>query len=214
LIKAILWDNDGVLVDTEPLYFRATREILARVGVELTQELYVEHILRDSHGAWHLATERGVPPEEIDRLRDERNARYEQLLHQGNTAIDGAQETLANLHGKFKMGIVTSSKPDHFEIIHQSTGLLRYFDFVVTSLYYTHYKPHPEPYLVGLERIGCTRDECVVIEDSPRGLAAANAAGIRCLVIPSGLAAKEDFVGAHMVLNTITDITPELLRSI
>lgn len=214
MIKAILWDNDGVLVDTEGLYFRATREILARVGVELTQELYVEHILRDSHGVWHLATERGVPPEEIDRMRDERNVRYGQLLRQGNTAIDGAQETLANLHGKFKMGIVTSSRPDHFEVIHQPTGLLRYFDFVVTSLEFTHYKPHPEPYLVGLERIGHSKDECVVIEDSPRGLIAANTAGIRCLVIPNGLAAEEDFSGAYMVLNAITDVTPELLRSI
>jgi HAD superfamily hydrolase (TIGR01509 family) len=214
LIKAILWDNDGVLVDTEPLYFRATREILARVGVELTQELYVEHILRDSQGAWHLAAERGVSPEEIDRMRDERNARYEQLLRRGNTVIDGAQETLANLHGKFVMGIVTSSRPDHFEIIHQSTGLLGYFDFVVTSLCYTHYKPHPEPYLVGLERTGCTRDECIVIEDSPRGLAAANAASMRCLVIPTELTQGDDFAGAYMVLNDVTEVTPELLKSI
>jgi HAD superfamily hydrolase (TIGR01509 family) len=112
------------------------------------------------------------------------------------------------------MGIVTSSRPEHFEIIHQSTGLLQYFDFVVTSLEFTHYKPHPEPYLVGLERIGHTKDECIVIEDSPRGLMAASAAGIRCLVIPNGLAAKEDFSGATMVLNAVTDVTPELLRSI
>jgi HAD superfamily hydrolase (TIGR01509 family) len=214
MIKAILWDNDGVLVDTEGLYFRATREILARVGVDLTQELYAEYLLKQGKGAWHLAVERGVPPDEIDRMRDERDTRYEQLLRQDNTVIAGAQETLANLHGKFVMGIVTSSRPEHFEIIHQSTGLLQYFDFVVTSHEFTHYKPHPEPYLVGLERIGHTRDECVVIEDSPRGLIAANAAGIRCLVIPNGLVAEEDFSGATMVLNAVTDVTPELLRSI
>jgi HAD superfamily hydrolase (TIGR01509 family) len=214
MIKAILWDNDGVLVDTEPLYFRATREILARVGVELTQELYAEYLLKQGKGAWHLAEERGVPPAEIDRLRDERNARYEQLLHQGNTAIGGAEETLANLHGKFTMGIVTSSRPDHFEIIHRSTGLLKYFDFVITSLHYTNYKPHPEPYLVGLARAGCGKDECIVIEDSPRGLMAANAAGIRCLVIPNALATREDFSRAYLVLNTITGVTPELLNNI
>jgi HAD superfamily hydrolase (TIGR01509 family) len=214
MIKAILWDNDGVLVDTEGLYFRATREILARVGVDLTQALYAEYLLKQGKGAWHLAAERGVPPDEIDQMRDERDARYEQLFHQGNTVIAGVEETLANLHGKFEMGIVTSSMPEHFEIIHQSTGLLQYFDFVVTSLEFTHYKPHPEPYLVGLERIGHSKNECVVIEDSPRGLIAANAAGIRCLVIPNGLAAEEDFSGAYKVLNAITDVTPELLRNI
>lgn len=214
MIKAILWDNDGVLVDTEYLYFHATRGILAKVGVELTKELYVEHMLRQSNGAWHLAAEKGVPPAEIDRLRDERNALYTQFLHEGVTVIEGAEETLADLHGKFAMGIVTSSRPEHFDTIHQSTGLLRYFDFVVTSLHYTHYKPHPEPYLVGLERTGCSRDECIVVEDSPRGLAAANTAGLRCLVIPTELSQEDDFSGAYMVLNTITDVTPELLKSI
>jgi len=203
-----------VLVDTEPLHFRATREILARVGVDLTQELFAMYLLKQGKGAWHLAVERGVPPDEIDRMRDERNSLYEQLLRQRSVIIDGVEETLANLYGKFKMGIVTSSRPEHFAIIHQSTGILRYFDFFVTSLEFTHYKPHPEPYLVGLERIGHSKDECVVIEDSPRGLAAANAAGIRCLVIPNGMAAEQGFSGAYKVLNGITDVTPELLRNI
>jgi HAD superfamily hydrolase (TIGR01509 family) len=214
MIKAILWDNDGVLVDTEPLYFRATREILARVGVELTQELYVEHILKHSNGAWHLAAEKGISSAEIDRLRDERNTLYTQFLHAGVTVIEGAEETLANLRGKFTMGIVTSSNPAHFEVIHRSTDLLQYFDFVVTSLYYTHYKPHPEPYLVGLERAGCYKDECIVVEDSPRGLAAAIAASLRCLVIPTELTRGDNFPGAYAVLNTIAEVTPELLRSL
>jgi HAD superfamily hydrolase (TIGR01509 family) len=214
MIKAILWDNDGVLVDTEPLFFRATREVLARVGVDLTRELYAEHLLKQGKGAWHLAAEKGVSPGEIDRMREERNGIYEQLLRQGNTVIDGAEEALANSYGKFTMGIVTSSDPEHLEIIHQSTGLLKYFDFVITSLYFTNYKPHPEPYLVGFERTGCSKDECIVVEDSPRGLMAANAAGIRCLAIPNSLAAETDFAGAWMVLNDITEVTPELLRSI
>ena len=136
------------------------------------------------------------------------------MLRQGDTVIDGAEETLANLYGRFTMGIVTGSNPEHFEITHQSTGLLKYFDFVITSLYFTNYKPHPEPYLVGFERTGCSKDECVVVEDSPRGLIAAKAAGIRCLVIPNSLAAGTDFAGAEMVLNDITEVTPELLRSI
>ena len=213
MIKAILWDNDGVLVDTEGLYFRATRETLSRVGVDLTKEMFAEYSLKHGRSVWHLATDKGSSPDEVKHLRGERNSLYEQLLHQGDTLIDGVEETLANLHGKFLMGIVTSSRPEHFEIIHQDTGVLKYFDFVITSLYYTNFKPDPEPYLVGLERTGCSTDECVVIEDSARGLTAANAAGIRCLVIPNGLAPIEDFAAAHLILNDITDVTPELLQS-
>lgn len=213
MIKAILWDNDGVLVNTEQQYFRATREILAQVGVDLTRELYIELFLKWARGAWHLAEEKGVPSAEIDHLREARDALYARFLRETNAAIDGAEETLANLYRKFTMGIVTSSRPEHFDVIHQTTGFLKYFDFVITSAHYTNYKPHPEPYLVGLERAGCRKDECIVIEDSPRGLAAASAAGLRCLVIPTELTRGSDFSTAHMVLDNIAEVTPELLRS-
>ena len=214
MIKAILWDNDGVLVDTEGLYFQATREILSRVGVDLTEEMFAEYLLKHGRSVWHLAADKGASSDKVKRMREERNSLYEQLLRQGNTLIDGVEETLANLHGKFVMGIVTSSRPEHFEVIHQRTALLKYFDFVITSLYYTNFKPDPEPYLVGLERTGFEKDECVVIEDSARGLIAANAAGIRCLVIPNDLAPIEDFAAAHLILNDITDVTPELLENL
>jgi len=213
MIKTILWDNDGVLVNTEPLYFQAYRETLATVGVDLTRELYIEYLLRQGEGAWHLAVENGTPPEAIAGLRTERDALYADLLRRQQTTIAGAEETLERLHGTFAMGIVTSSDPEHFEIIHRSTGFLKYVDFVITSRCFTHYKPHPEPYLVGLERAGCSADECIVIEDSPRGLAAATAAGIRCLIVPHDLTREDDFPNATRVLDAVTDVTPELLGS-
>ncbi len=213
MIKAILWDNDGVLVDTERLYFRATRQILAQVGVDLTQELYVELFLNQAKGAWHLAAERGVTRTEIERLRDERNELYSEFLREEQTVIDGAEETLAKLHGKFVMGIVTSSRRDHFEIIHQSTNLLQYFDFVLTGDAYTKFKPDPEPYLMAVEKTGLGKHECLVVEDSRRGLAAAKSAGIECWVIHSELTARVDFSGADKVLNDITEVALELLQS-
>ena len=69
MVKAILWDNDGVLVDTEHLYFAATQHVLASAGISLTQEQYIELFLMQGKGAWHLAEERGVPSVDIDRLR-------------------------------------------------------------------------------------------------------------------------------------------------
>ena len=213
MIKAILWDNDGVLVDTEGLYFRATREILTRVGVDLTQEMFVEYLLKKGKRVWHLAVEKGASPTEVDRMRDERNARYGQLLHQEDTVIEGVAETLPKLH-QFDMGIVTTSRREHFDIIHRASGLLQYFAFVLTREDYGKSKPDPEPYLRGLEKTGVERSECIVIEDSKRGLTAATHAGLRCLVIPTALNRDDDFSGAYMVLNEITDVTPELLKSI
>jgi HAD superfamily hydrolase (TIGR01509 family) len=213
LIKAILWDNDGVLVDTERLYFQATREILARAGVDLTQEMFVEYSLKKGKSVWYLAAEKGSSPDEVSLMRDERNARYSQLLSEEDTVIEGVAETLPKLH-QFAMGIVTTSRREHFDIIHRASGLLQYFAFVLTREDYEKSKPDPEPYLRGLEKTGVERSECIVIEDSKRGLTAATRAGLRCLVIPTALNRDDDFSEAYMVLDAITDVTPELLRSI
>ena len=67
---AILWDNDGVLVETEHLYFEATRDVMSEAGVELDQETYREYFLKRSSGAWHLIAERGYSEADIARMRE------------------------------------------------------------------------------------------------------------------------------------------------
>ena len=210
MIKAILWDNDGVLVDTERLYFRATQYVLATVGIPLTQEQYIELFLVQGKGAWHLAADKGVSPSAIEQLRHARNTLYSTLLCQEPLIIAGVREVLGALHGTYVMGIVTSSKPDHFALIHQTTGLLPYFQFVLTARDYTHSKPHPEPYLLAVERSGCRKEECLVIEDSERGLMAATAAGLRCIVVPSAFTRGSNFAGAYKVLESLTELLVEL----
>ena len=106
------------------------------------------------------------------------------------------------------MGIVTSSRREHFEVIHAGTNLLPYFDFVLMREDYTHSKPDPEPYLTAMAQNGLSAEECVVIEDSERGLRAALAAGLRCIVIPQGLTRGLDFTGALAVLDDIRQLPP------
>ena len=210
MIKAIFWDNDGVLVDTERLYFLATQQVLATVGIPLTKEQYIDLFLVQGKGAWHLATEKGVSPSAIEQLRHKRNDLYSTLLRQEPLILDGVQGVLAALHGTYVMGIVTSSEPDHFALIHQTTGLLPYFRFVLTASDYTHSKPHPEPYLLAVERSGYRKEECLVIEDSERGLTAAKEAGLRCIVVPSELTRGSNFAGAYKVLEGLTELMAEL----
>jgi HAD superfamily hydrolase (TIGR01509 family) len=210
MIKAIFWDNDGVLVDTERLYFLATQRVLAAAGIPLTREQYIEFFLVQGRGAWHLAAQRGISAPAIEQLRDERNTLYGKLLSEEHLLIEGVHGVLDALHKRYVMGIVTSSHPDHFEIIHRTTGLLPYFQFALTSGDYKNSKPHPEPYLKALERSGCRRDECLVIEDSERGLIAAREAGLRCIVVPSELTRGQSFDGAYKVLDRLTDLLVEL----
>jgi HAD superfamily hydrolase (TIGR01509 family) len=210
MIKAIFWDNDGVLVDTERLYFQATREVLGAAGCPLSHDDYVEFFLRQGRGAWHLLEERGVTAEAIARLRQQRNDRYSELLRAEARVIDGVTDALEALHGRYVMGIVTSSRKDHFDLIHEKSNLLSYFDFVLTSDDFPRVKPHPDPYLMAIDRSGVDADECVAIEDSERGLESAMLAGIRCIVVPTPLTRGATFAGAHRVLESVAEIPPAL----
>jgi HAD superfamily hydrolase (TIGR01509 family) len=204
--QAIFWDNDGVLVETEHLYFQATAEILESIGIPLTRDDYIRLFLVQGRGAWHIAQERGVAPETIERLRDARNVRYSDLLAQAPRVAAGVADVLDALHGKYVMGVVTSSRRDHFDVIHRDTGLLKYFDFVLTASDVRRVKPDPEPYLRAVERSGVPPEACLAIEDSARGLEAAKAAGVSCIVVPTALTKRSNFDGAERVLESIGEL--------
>jgi HAD superfamily hydrolase (TIGR01509 family) len=211
MIKAIFWDNDGVLVDTEELYFQANRDTLAEAGIELTRQDFLELSLVQGKGVWVLAEQNGISCDEIESLKEKRNMIYNRNLESGTLLVDGVKEVLESFKGKYVMGIVTSAYRHDFEIIHRSTGILKYFNFVLAGGEYDKYKPHPAPYLKALELSGCRPDECIVIEDSPRGLASAAAAGIRCIAVPRGITQGLVFSGAWKVLSDIRKV-PEALK--
>lgn len=205
-IRQIFWDNDGILVDTEHLYFQSTREVLAGVGVELSEDLYRELLLHQARGAWFLAAERGCSEEQLAALQQERNRRYAELIVQTDVRIAGAEETVAALHGRLAMGVVTSSRGEHFELIHREGRITRYMDFVLWKGMYARSKPDPAPYLEALQRSDASPEECLVIEDSRRGLEAAAAAGLRCWVIPTDLSRNQDFTQAERILGSIAEV--------
>ena len=209
----ILWDNDGVLVDTEGLYFRATQEVLRTVGVHLTADQFKEISLRRGESTFVLAAEHGITDDEIARLRAERDRRYAELLGSQSWAIDGAEEVLRSLHGQVRMGVVTSARRVHFETAHASTGLRQYLDFVLTREDYQQTKPHPEPYLTAMARHDLRPEDCIVVEDSERGLAAATAAGLPCLIVLSDWSRDADFSGAAKVLENIRDVPEAVLNA-
>ena len=205
-IEALLWDNDGVLVDTEPLYLQANREILGGIGIELTENLYKEISLRQGRSVFELAADRGVDAAQIERLKVDRNARYTERIDEGVEVLGGVREALERFLGHLPMGIVTSSQREHFDRIHQETGLLGYFDFVLASGDYVRHKPHPEPYLAGAARHGYPPERCLAIEDTERGLAAAVAADMPCIVIPRPLSQAGNFASALHVLESAAEL--------
>ena len=211
MFDAILFDNDGVLVDTEHLYFRANQEALAGVGIQLDADAYVQLFLREGRGAWHLARERGLGPGDIDALRAARDRRYFELVGSADVMIPGVADIVPALARRYRLAIVTSSEKGPFARTHARTGLLEHFELVLAQGDYARGKPEPDPYLRAVERLGVEGDRCLVIEDSERGLRAAKAAGLRCWVIPSGLTAGGRFEKADAVFDSLGAAAVRLL---
>ncbi|MBW2660039.1 MAG: HAD family hydrolase [Deltaproteobacteria bacterium] len=153
-----------------------------------------------------------MSPEAVAQLQEERNRRYSDLLRNGTLLMEGVADTLSRLQNKVRMGIVTSSRREHFDIIHANTDILPYFDFVLTQEDYKGSKPDPEPFLTAMKHCRLTREECLIIEDSERGLAAANAAGIHCIIVPNKLTLNCDFTGAWRVVDNIREVTEAVLN--
>jgi HAD superfamily hydrolase (TIGR01549 family) len=214
VFQAIFFDNDGVLVDTEGLYFQATRDALAPHGVELDHAAYVQLFMREGRGAWHLLRERGVDEAGVAAAHAARDRRYLELVEDGaggDLALPGVHEALAALAPRFRLGIVTSSQPEPFARVHRRTGMLRHFELVLTRDHYDRAKPDPEPYLRAVERVGLPPARCLVVEDSERGLAAAKAAGLACWVVPSALSRDGRFDAADARFDDLASLSAALL---
>ena len=212
-IEAIFFDNDGILVDTEPLFFRATRTVIERYGGTLDEAVFVRVSLREGRNLF--AEVLGIRNAETlrDRLR-ERDALYSRLLEGGIEPLTGVREALLALEAHdLGRAIVTSSKREHFERIHRQSRLDEAFDFVLTREDYERAKPDPEPYLAAARRAGARTDRCVAIEDSERGVRSAAAAGMRVLAIPNRLTAGSNFEEAAAVLGSIRDL-PAAIRAL
>lgn len=213
LISTLLWDNDGVLVDTEPLYFRATREILAEVGVDVSHREFLEINIVGGKSVINLASRAGFSDERLLELREARDQRYSELLSEGVKLTPGIKEVLSSLAVNYRMAIVTSCHAKHFDIIHQKSGLLDFFEKIIKREDYKLSKPHPEPYLTAMRSLGSSAAESLAIEDSPRGLASARAAGLDCIVHQSEFTETLDFPGALCFAPSISDI-PDIISSI
>lgn len=209
--KAILWDNDGVLVDTERWFFEANRRELAALGVEVTwQDFETINLMRGES----LLPLSGLKGDELSALYARRDALYSELLRSEPTAMPGMEALLGRLRarGDLRMGIVTSCHRQHFEIIHARSGIVDHVDFVLVNEDYARGKPHPDGYLAGLERTGLPADDCLAVEDSPRGITAAGTAGLTCLFFtPGGMGADREVGAVHARAESVEDLEAAII---
>ena len=210
--KFILFDNDGVLVETEYWYYLANKQALASLGVDLPRDRYLAN-MAEGISPWELAQAAGIHQAAIQSSRELRNRYYQESLRKEDIEIDGVLDTIAELSEHYRMAIITTAKRPDFELIHQDRRILEYMEFCLTVEDYSQAKPHPEPYLAGLSRFGAIPAETVVVEDSARGLKSAVAAGIECIVVDNAFTAGQDFSVATKKIPSFREL-PSAIRAL
>ena len=200
--KYLLFDNDGVLVETEPYYFKANIKALREFGLELEFDVYMEIMARGGT-AWEIAKKQGISQSEIDKKRQLRDIYYQEFIQTQEIEIDGVVDILKELSKKYKMGIVTTSRRVDFDLVHQKREIVSYMDFTLCVEEYPRAKPHPDPYLAGMKKFNALKEECLVIEDSQRGLTSAVNAGIECVIVKNEFTATHDFSKASYKIDSL-----------
>jgi HAD superfamily hydrolase (TIGR01509 family) len=213
-IDAVVFDLDGVIVDSEHLWDEARRELAAERGGR-----WHERASRDMMGMssleWsrymHDAIGLSEPPEQIN---EEVVRRLDELYRRELPLIDGAVEAVERLAARWPLGLASSSNRELIDLVLELAGLARDFSATVSSEEVARGKPAPDVYLEAARRLGVAPESCAAIEDSENGIRSAKAAGMRVLAIPNPQYPPEEeaLSLADGVLGSIRELTPDCLE--
>jgi len=184
--RAVVFDLDGLLIDTEGVFAEAARRILARRGLTLEPAFFATMMGTPGRDALPRFVARYRLTEPLGAIADEYKRNFIAVLNGSRPPLmPGAAELIDRLgRHTIPKAIATSSTREYVQMIFGPHGLTDRFAFVLTSDDVTHGKPNPEVYAKAAERLGLPPAAVIVLEDSVNGLRAAKAAGCRCVVVP------------------------------
>ncbi len=215
MIKAIIFDFDGTVIDTETAWYIAFRDAYKERGVDLTLEMYSLCIGTSLHAFnpyEYLVADLHLPID-LDTFRESIHARHASLMD-AEKMRPGIMDYLNSAAAKqLKIALASSSKLDWVERFLEKLQIREYFDCIRTANDVERVKPDPELYLQTLRCLDVKADEAIAIEDSPNGAKAAVAAGVYCVVVPNAITRLLKFERSHRMANSLTEIDFDELLS-
>lgn len=217
MIKAIVFDFDGVLADSEPLHLRAYQEVLSALGLTLTREEYYSRYLGyDDQGVFsHLSAAHGFELDagRMEALIAQKGRAYDAIIESGEVLYPGAAACVARMAAAFPLGIASGALRHEIEAILRAAQMDRYFGFIVASGDTKEGKPAPDPYRRAAELHHVAAQECLAIEDSRWGIESARSAGLRCVAITHTYA-RDELSMADAVVESLDEFTPAYVSAL
>lgn len=204
MISSILFDLDGLLIDSERLYRKVTYEMAEGFGKVMTEEIRAQQIGRSPLEANRIFREAlGILSHTAEELMHIRNRRMLEEFERDLVILPGAREIVHALEGRYRLAISTGSPRMLLEAALEKMELGHCFEVIVTSDEITRGKPDPEIYLKTIQILGVQANECMVLEDSVNGVISGCAAGCRVIAVPGDHTPGNDFTGAEAVVSDL-----------
>lgn len=202
MLRAVVFDFDGVITDSEILHLRSFNRVLAQYGVEIsTKDYYKEYLGFTDFDCFKTLIDRGVlqkPVEGIENLVKEKNQVFEELAKTEGQIIEGVRDFLQMLRqNNIPMAICSGALLAEIELILDDAQLRSFFEVIVSAEFVKKGKPNPEGFLLTLQKLNHNRqnpilpNQCIVIEDSHWGLEAAKAAGMHTIAVTNSYDADQ-----------------------
>jgi len=228
MIKAILMDFNGVIINDEPVQMRAYQEILKDEGIELTEADYFASLGMDDRTFVAAAFKRAgktVDEARIDAITTAKSVRWKEMVSDDLPLFDGIKGFVEKVSKEFALGIVSMAGREEIEFVLEKSGMAPHFSTIVSAADVDRCKPDPECFRIGFRQIDAiriaqghlpmTHAECLVIEDSPPGVVGARAADLQALGVTNTVSADElRAAGAGAVAKDLRDWMPESIRRV
>lgn len=213
-MKAIIFDMDGLMIDSESLYFQAEREIARAFGRNIQDEILWKMMGRNPiEGMEILVRELELPisPQEAVRLRTDL---MRQKMKTDLKAMPGLREMIDAFTGRLKLAISTGAQEEFLDIAVDTLGIRDRFDVLQASNDIAKGKPDPEIFLKTCDRLGLDPAECIVLEDSENGVQAARRAGCFVIAVPSEFTKMQDFGSACLVASDLFEAAQHIAKMV
>ena len=206
MLYGVIFDMDGVLIDSFEPHKRSWQQMARERGVKMTDEQFAATFGRTSRDIIRRLWNEGVSDEQIRQMDDRKEALFRDLLREHLPAMPWALELIDDLtaHG-FKLGVGSSGPPENVNLVVDGLGLKDRLTGIVTGMDVTRGKPDPQVFLLAAERMKIDPARCAVVEDAVHGITAARRAGMTAVAL-TGTAPRAAFAQADLVVDSLTEL--------